>query len=48
MLIHMNNGSMVTVQDPLHYGKYKSYPKPDWQGMPEIISFTDFLRGTIL
>ena len=44
MLIHMNNGPLVTVQDPLHHGKHKSYPNPDWQGMPEIISFTDFLR----
>ena len=44
MLIHMNHGPMVTVQNPLHYGKYKSYPNPERQGMPEIISFTDFLR----
>ena len=44
MIKYMNNGPVITVADPLRQGEYKSYPNPEWQGMPEIISFTDFLR----
>ena len=44
MIRYMNNGPVITVADPLRKGEYKSYPNPEWQGMPEIISFTDFLR----
>ena len=44
MIRYMNNGPVITVVDPLRQGEYKSYPNLEWQGMPEIISFTDFLR----
>lgn len=44
MIRYMNNGPIISVSDPLRPGEYKTYKNPDWQGMPEIISFTDFLR----
>ena len=44
MIRYMNNGQFVAVPDPLRPGKQIRYRNPDWQGMPEIISFTDFLR----
>ena len=44
MLVSMNNGPMVIVPNPLKTREFKSYPNPNWNGMPEIISFTDFLR----
>ena len=44
MIRYMEKGPVITVPDPLRPGNFVSYPNPDWQGMPEIISFTDFLR----
>lgn len=39
-----NRGPIITVQDPLRPGRYVQYRDLNWQGMPEIISFTDYLR----
>ena len=44
MIRFFNNGPVVTIQDPLHPGQYKQYKNENWHGMPEIISFTDYLR----
>lgn len=44
MIRYINRGPEVTIQDPLHPGQYKKYKDLNWQGMPEIISFTDYLR----
>lgn len=44
MVRYINNGPIITVQDPLRPGQYKQYKDVNWQGMPEIISFTDYLR----
>lgn len=44
MIRYVNKGPFVTVKDPLRPGEYKTYRDTNWQGMPEIISFTDFLR----
>ena len=44
MIRYINRGPEVTIQDPLHQGQYKKYKDLNWQGMPEIISFTDYLR----
>ena len=44
MIRYMNNGPTLTALDPLRPGAYKSFRNQDWRGMPEIISFTDYLR----
>lgn len=44
MFNYINRGPVVTVQDPLHPGRYVQYRDLNWQAMPEIISFTDYLR----
>ena len=45
MINYINRGSVITVQDTLHTGKYKQFKNNCWQGMPEIISLTDYLRN---
>lgn len=44
MLTYINRGEYITVKDPLRPGQYRQFRNLDWQGMPEIISFTEFLR----
>jgi hypothetical protein len=44
MIGYINTGLEITIQDPLHPGQYKKYKDLNWHGMPEIISFTDYLR----
>lgn len=44
MVNYINRGPVVTVQDPLRPGRYVQYRDLNWQAMPEIISFTDYLR----
>ena len=44
MLNYINRGPVITVQDPLRPGRNVQYNNHSWQGMPEIISFTDYLR----
>lgn len=44
MLTYINRGPVITVKDPLRPGQYKQFRNPDWNEMPEIISFTQFLR----
>lgn len=39
-----NRGPIITVQDPLRPGRYVQYRDLNWQGMPEVLSFTDYLR----
>lgn len=43
MLTHINRGPVITVKDPLRPGQYKQFRNPDWNEMPEIVSFTQFL-----
>lgn len=44
MIHFLNRGAIITVADLLHPGEYKHFRNPDWKEMPEIISFTEFLR----
>lgn len=44
MIRYMNNGPIITVQDPIRPERQVQYRDLNWQGMPEIISFTDYLR----
>ena len=44
MIRYFNNGPIINIQDPLRPGRYVQYRDLNWQGMPEIISFTDYLR----
>ncbi len=43
MLTYINRGPVITVKDPLRPGQYKQFRNPDWNEMPEIVSFTQFL-----
>ena len=44
MAHYLNRGPIITVADPLHLGQYKQFRNPEWDELPEIISFTEFLR----
>lgn len=44
MTHYLNRGPIITVSDPLYPGQYKQFRNPDWNELPEIISFTEFLR----
>ena len=44
MLKYINRGPVITVQDPLRLVRQVRYRDVNWHGMPEIISFTDYLR----
>lgn len=45
MTIYINRGPFLYIPDKVHPGQYKVISNPDWNGiLPEIISFTDFLR----
>lgn len=44
MTHYLNRGPIITITDPLHPGQYKQFRNPDWDELPEIISFTEFLR----
>lgn len=48
MLTHINRGPVITVKDPLRPGQYKQFRNPDWNEMPEIVSFTQFLTWNYL
>ena len=48
MLTHINRGPVITVKDPLRLGQYKQFRNPDWNEMPEIVSFTQFLTWNYL
>lgn len=40
----LNRGSIITVTAPLRPGQCKQFRNPEWDELPEIISFTEFLR----
>ena len=44
MIRQVNRGSIISIPDLHNTGQYKTFPNPNYEGMPEIISFTDFLR----
>lgn len=44
MLTYVNRGPVITVKDPLRPGQYKQFRNPDWNAMPEIVLFTQFLQ----
>ena len=44
MIHFINCGAVVTIPDLLHPGDYKQFRNPEWDELPEIISFTEFLR----
>ena len=45
MTIYINRGPFLYIPDKVHPGQYKVISNPEWNGvLPEIISFTDFLR----
>lgn len=44
MAHYLNRGPIITVADLLHPGQYKQFGNPEWDELPEIISFTEFLR----
>lgn len=44
MAHYLNRGPIITITDPLHPGQYKQFRNPEWNELPEIISFTEFLR----
>ncbi len=44
MIHFINRGAVVTIPDLLHPGEYKQFRNPEWDELPEIISFTEFLR----
>lgn len=44
MAHYLNRGLIITVADPLHPGQYKQFRNPEWDELPEIVSFTEFLR----
>lgn len=39
-----NRGPIITIADPLRPGQYKQFRNPEYEELPEIISFTEFLR----
>lgn len=44
MTHYLNRGPIITIADPLRPGQYKQFRNPEWKELPEIISFTEFLR----
>lgn len=44
MIIYLNRGEYITLNNPLYKGRTIRFKNPDWKGMPEIISFTDYLK----
>ncbi len=44
MVHYINRGAVITIADPLRPGEYKEIRNSDWDALPEIISFTEFLR----
>ena len=48
MIHFINRGAVVTIPDLLHPGEYKQFRNPEWDELPEIISFTEFLDIIIL
>ncbi len=44
MVQFINRGAVITVPDILRPGEYMQFRNPEWDEMPEIISFTEFLR----
>ena len=44
MLTHNNQEPVISFKEPLHHGQYKQLYNPYLKKMPEIISFTQFLR----
>ena len=44
MITFINRGEYITINNPLHHGQTVRFKNPEWKGMPEIISFTDYLK----
>ena len=44
MITHINQESFILLKGSLHHEQNKQLYNPYWKKMPEIISFTEFLR----
>lgn len=44
MAHYLNREAIITVADQRHPGQYNQFRNPEWDELPEIISFTGFIR----